>query len=254
MLRLLDQTYRRLATGLALAFIFFGGGVLAVTVLPVADLLPGDRRERSQRIIQLIFRCYLVMLQVLNLVRLEIDGRDRLRACRGKVIVANHPSLLDVVILMAQVHNAQCIIKNALWNHRFLGPLMRRAGYIRNDLAADDLVAVCRDALARGNNIIIFPEGTRTTPGIPPQLHRGFANIATLTSADIQLVVISCTPPMLMRGDPWWTIPERPSLFRVTVGHCIDSGAYPGYGHRSLASRRLTENVQAYFAEQLANV
>lgn len=254
MLRLLDQTYRRLATGFALAFIFFGGGVLAVTVLPVAGLLPGPQRERSQRIIQIIFRFYLVMLQHLNLVRLQIEGQERLMACRGKVIVANHPSLLDVVILMSMVHNAQCIIKNELWNHPFLGALMRRAGYIRNDLAAEELVATCREALARGNNIIIFPEGTRSSPGILPRLHRGFANIATLTSADVQIVVISCTPPMLMKGDPWWAIPERPSLFRVTVGHCIDSDAYLSYGHRSLASRRLTENVQAYFAEQLANV
>lgn len=254
MLRLLDQAYRRLATGFALAFIFFGGGILAVTVLPVAGWIPGDRRERSQRIIQLIFRFYLVMLQRLNLVRLQIDGRERLMACRGKVIVANHPSLLDVVILMSMVHNAQCIIKHELWNHLFLGPLMRRAGYIRNDLAAATLVAACQEAFDRGNNIIVFPEGTRSRPGTLPRLRRGFANIATLTSADVQLVVISCTPPMLMKGEPWWAIPERPSLFRVTVGHCIDSGAYGGCGHRSLASRRLTENVRAYFAEQLANV
>jgi 1-acyl-sn-glycerol-3-phosphate acyltransferase len=254
MLWLLDQAYRRLATGFALAFIFFGGGVLAVTVLPVAGLLPGARRERSQHIIQVIFRFYLVMLRCLNLVRLQIEGAERLKACRGKVIVANHPSLLDVVILMSLVRNAQCIIKSELWNHRFLGVLMRRAGYIRNDLPAEALVAACQEALDRGNNIIVFPEGTRSSPGSLSRLRRGFANIATLTNADVQLVVISCTPPMLMKGDPWWAIPERPSLFQVTVGHCIDSDTYLSYGQRSLASRRLTENVQAYFAEQLANV
>lgn len=251
--RLLDRIYRRLATGFALAFIFVGGGVLAVTVLPIVGLLPGDRRARAQRVIQRIFRFYLNMIQWLNLIRLEIDGHDRLSTCRGKIVVANHPSLLDVVVLMSLVDNAQCIIKNELWNHPFLGVLMRRAGYIRNDLPAEELVSVCREALDRGN-IIIFPEGTRSVPGSLPRLRRGFANIATLTNADVQLVVISCTPPMLMKGDPWWTIPERPSLFRVTVGHCIDSGSYMEYGHRSLASRRLTENVRAYFAEQLANV
>lgn len=251
--RLLDQIYRRLATGFALAFIFVGGGVLAVTVLPVVGLFPGDRRERSQRVIQIIFRFYLDMIQGLNLIRLEIEGRDRLMACHGKIIVANHPSLLDVVILMSLVRNAQCIIKNELWNHPFLGALMRRAGYIRNDLPAEELVTTCREALDRGN-IIIFPEGTRSVPGIPPRLRRGFANIATLINADVQLVVITCTPPMLVKGDPWWTIPERPSLFRVMAGHCIDSGSYMEYGHRSLASRRLTENVRAYFTDQLANV
>lgn len=254
MLWLLDQVYRRLATGFSLAFIFVGGGLLAVTALPIASLMPGDRRARSQRIIQIVFRFYLVMVQRLKLVRLEIEGRERLIACRGKVIVANHPSLLDVVILMSLVHNAQCIIKKELWNHRFLGVLMRRAGYIRNDLAAAELVAACREALKDGSNIIVFPEGTRSSPGYLLHLRRGFANIATLTNADIQLVVISCTPPMLMKGDPWWTIQERPSLFRVMVGHCIESKTYQMRGNRSIASRRLVEDVRSYFAEQLANV
>ena len=252
--RLLDHVYRRLATGFALAFIFFGGGILAVTILPLAGWIPGDRRARVQRILQVIFQFYLVMLQKLHLIRLQIEGCERLMACRGKVIVANHPSLLDVVILMSLVHNAQCIIKSELWRHRFLGPLMRRAGYIRNDLTAADLITACQDAFARGNNIIVFPEGTRSQPGTPPHLRRGFANIATLTKADVQLVVISCAPPMLMKGDPWWTIPERPSLFRVSVGHCIDSSSYKQFHHRSLASRRVTETVQAYYVEQLANV
>lgn len=251
--RQLDRAYRRLATGFALAFIFFGGGVLAVTVLPIAGLIPGDRRARAQRIIQRIFRFYLAMLQGLNLIRLQIDGRDRLIACQGKIIVANHPSLLDVVILMSLVHNAQCIIKSELWNHRFLGVLMRRAGYIRNDLSAPDLVTACQKALAHGN-IIVFPEGTRSTPGTAPRLRRGFANIATLTRADVQIVVIDCTPPMLMKGDPWWTIPERPSLFHVTVGDCIDNRGYDNLGYRSMASRRLTETVQTYFKQRLANV
>ena len=100
--------------------------------------------------------------------------------------------------------------------------------------------------------IIIFPEGTRSRPGEQLRMQRGFANIATLTGAEIQMVIITCTPPSLMKGQPWWSIPERVSLFRLRVGECIGREFYSGY--RSRASRRLTTKVATYYAEELANV
>lgn len=254
MSRQLDRLYRRLATGFAFTFLFGGGGLLAVTVLPLASLLPGDRRARAQSIIQRIFRFYLGMVQALRLLRIELLGQERLQSCRGAIIVANHPTLLDVVILMSLVPNAQCIVKNALWSHPFLGPLVRRAGYIRNDLDGESLIAAAAQALGSGGNMIVFPEGTRRSAGEATRLQRGFANIATMTGADVQLVWITCTPPMLMKGAPWWSIPEEPSVFRVTVDACIAADAYRALPRRTVASRHLTRYVESYFAEKLANV
>lgn len=251
MLRLLDQGYRCLATGFSFACLFVGGGLLAVTLMPLANALSGTPHKRSRDIVRYMFRFYLGMLRFLGLARLEIDRAEALRTLRGKIVVANHPSLLDVVILMAHVPNAQCIVKAALWNSPYLGGVMRRNGYIRNDLAPEEMIAACNASIAAGDNIIIFPEGTRSRPGEPPRLQRGFANIATLTGAEIQLVVITCSPPTLMKGQPWWRIPERPPLFQLRVGERIGKEFYSGY--RSLASRRLTSKVQTYFAEELTN-
>jgi 1-acyl-sn-glycerol-3-phosphate acyltransferase len=250
----LDRLYRRGATGFAFACLFLGGCILAATVLPSIALLPGHRRERAQIVIRATFRFYLAMLQRLSLLHIDIDGRERLDHCRGRLVVANPPSLLDIVMLMALIPDAQCIIKHQLWSSRFLGGVMRHAGYIRNDLEPGALIEACRASLARGGNIIVFPEGTRSAPGGAPRFHRGFANIATLTGAQVQPIVITCTPPTLRKGDPWWAIPETRPVFQVLIKECLDADSYLGYRYRSVASRKLVERMEAYYAEQLAHV
>jgi len=156
-----------------------------------------------------------------------------------------------VVMLMSLLPNAQCIVKNQLWNHRFLGPLMRRAGYIRNDLEPEDLLAACQESLAKGQSLIIFPEGTRSEPGQAPKFRRGFANLATLAKAEMQLVTITCTPPTLIKGEPWWKVPPVRPVFRLVVGERLDADSYLGYPHRSLAARKLVQSLERYYAEKL---
>jgi 1-acyl-sn-glycerol-3-phosphate acyltransferase len=238
---------------IALAYIFIGGGILAVLVLPSLALIPGDRRERTLFLVHKSFRFYLTTLQLLGLVRLEIsDAEQRLRS-GGTMIIANHPSLLDVVILMALIPRVQCIVKHELWRHRFLGILMRQAGYIRNDFEPEKLVAACKASFDEGRCLIIFPEGTRTPPGTLPHFQRGFANIATLTKAPIQLVFIACTPPFLFKGEPWWHYPSERPFYQIVVGECLDAHAYSLYDQRSIAARKLVESLELYYANQIRN-
>lgn len=236
---------------LALAVIFVGGGFLATIVLPISLLFPGERRDRAQYLIHVTFRSYLHALQFFRLIRMEVDGVEKLSECGGRIVISNHPSILDVVILMAFIPKAQCIVKHELWNHPFLGALMQRANYIRNDLEPELLVARCQESLNEGRCLIIFPEGTRTPPGAMPCFHRGFANIATLTKAPIQLVFITCTPPFLFKGDPWWRVPPQIPLFRVVAADCLDADSYFLYGQRSVAARKLVESLEDYYANHM---
>jgi 1-acyl-sn-glycerol-3-phosphate acyltransferase len=79
----------------------------------------------------------------------------------GLLILANHPTLIDTVFLMAFVQNADCIVKGGLWNNPFTAVRCGRPGYINNDLGAA-LVDDCIASLRMRNNLIMFPEGTRT--------------------------------------------------------------------------------------------
>jgi 1-acyl-sn-glycerol-3-phosphate acyltransferase len=249
----LDRAWRLIGTGIAFAVFFWGGGLLAVLVLPLLAFGARQPADRVQRFLRQLFIFYLWLFQALGVLRLKVVGGERLSQCRGRLIVANHPSLLDVVFLMALVPRASCIVKSELWENFFLGRVVRAAGYIRNDLPADELVAACRDSLAQGGNLIVFPEGTRSKPGEPPRFHRGFANIALLAGVDIQLVVITCDPMTLTKDEPWYRIPPRRPLFCVEIAHEIGVGEFRDRPHRGIGSRELTRQLEHFYTMRLGH-
>jgi 1-acyl-sn-glycerol-3-phosphate acyltransferase len=250
----INYAWRLLGTGFAFATFFGGGLFLAFTIFPLIALLERDQARRvraTQAVIHHTFRFFVGMLETLGIIRLEVRGLEALQSGAGRLIIANHPTLLDVVILMSLIPHAQCIVKAELWRNRYLGGVVRWAGYIRNDLEPEALLEACRAAMAAGKDLIIFPEGTRSRPGEDLQFRRGFANIALLAEAQMQLITIDCRPVMLSKGDPWWKIPAERSHFRILVGDRLDAAGTLGYQYRSLAARHLVRRLQNYFTEQL---
>lgn len=251
LLRRANYLWRLLCTGVAFTLFSLGGLLLSATVFPVLAVLnpdPVDRRRRFRAVLRIGFRLVIAVLDLCGLLRLTVAGRERLRDCRGRVVVANHPSLLDVVILGSLLPNAQCIVKPALWRHPFLGLVMRFAGYIPSDAAGVDILERCRASLAAGDNLIIFPEGTRSRPEAEIRFQRGFANIATLAGAGIQPIFIRCNPPTLLKGDRWYDIPDRRVDFEVSIGEAVPVD--PSAPHaRSIEARRLTREINGMFAQ-----
>lgn len=234
---------------IALAFIFIGGGLLAVLIIAASWIAPINKAARTRIYIRRIFYGYLQMLQFLRMLDLTVAAKAELAASGGRIIIANHPCLLDIVALIAFVPKAQCIVKAKLWHHWFLGQLMRTAGYIRNDLPPEQLIAACKQSLDAKDSLIIFPEGTRTIPGRPVQFMRGFANIATMVDAPILAIVINFTPIVLYKGEPWWRIPPRKPQMSLSAGTCLDARFYTRFPQRSIACRRVVEYLQTYYRE-----
>jgi len=256
MLDRLDRIYRTLGTGFFFAALFGGGAVIAVVAFPLIGLAtrePRLQRERKQYLIHLLFRSYIAAMRRARLASFDFRGLEKLRDAPGRMLIANHPSLLDVVMLMALVPHAQCVVKQSLWESPYLGRLVKGVGYISNALPSEQLLAACRESIAEGACLIIFPEGTRTTPGEPMQLQRGFANIALLLGLDIQLVTITCTPPTLLKGQKWYVVPPRRPVFCVDVGEMLSVKHMLDDHERPLAARKLVRMVAASYKDKLAN-
>jgi len=254
MTRQFNHVWRLAMTGLAFAAMGVGGMVLAVAVFPPITWFTRDpvlRQRRVQQAVRASFQVYIAMLQILGLLSLRVAEADRLRGLQGHLVVANHPTLLDIVLLMALIPRAQCIVKHQLWRNVFLRPVVQGAGYIRNDQDAEHLLASCAATLRAGNNLIVFPEGTRSRPGQPITFRRGFANIALVARTDIEAVIISCTPPTLAKGDKWYSIPLEKPTFSIDASEPIDINNFLSMPHRSLAARRLHATLEHRYAEAL---
>ena len=226
-------------------------------VFPVAALFTTSRARRADRtrfLIYLVFGGFVRLLQFLCVCRVEFENRAELAECRGRLIVANHPSILDVVFLMSINPRIQCIVKHQLSRNIILRGVIKWADFIRNDLEPDEILDRCAEAIDEGSNLLIFPEGTRTVPGRPITLQRGFANIAIFTQAGIQIVLINCDQPFLCKGYPWYRSPRERVRFRVSVSECWEVSDYPDSLHRPLIARRLLSELQALLREKLKDV
>tara|TARA_R110000868_G_scaffold166806_4_gene400928 strand:+ start:6836 stop:7612 length:777 start_codon:yes stop_codon:yes gene_type:complete len=245
-----EQAWRLVWTGMAFVLFGVGGLILTVTVFPLINLLIADREKRAivaQRLVHWAFRLHVFYMTLFGVIGVKMIGVEKLETDRGVLIVANHPSLLDVVLLIAAMKRAQCIVKYQIWGNPFMRGVVSAADYIRNDGDPEKLLEDCGAKLARGQNIVIFPEGSRTVPGVPMKLQRGVANIAVRVGAPIRLITIDCVPPSLMKGQKWYQIPTVKSQFTITVHGLIDISRYMGDSNPSVAARHLN----AYLAEQL---
>ena len=252
MLDRLCRGWRVLATGLSFALFGLGGLVLRLLVFPLLALCvrtPQARVRAARATIRLAFRAFVGVMRGLGVLRYEVHGLDKLER-GGQLILANHPTLIDTVFLIAFVPNADCIVKGGLWNNPFTGGPVRAAGYVRND-GGPALVDDCIAALRAGGNLIVFPEGTRTPRGGTMELKRGAANIAVRGAQPVTPVLIDCTPLTLGKGDKWWHVPPRQARFRIEVKDDIGIEPFTGPGVSDvMAARRLTAYLQRYFMEE----
>lgn len=247
-----SRLWRVPGTGLGFAVFGAGGALLSVTVFPVLYLTPMKKTTRhalTRRLIGRLFWFYLRLLRGLGLLNWELHHVEKLRQ-PNQLIIANHPTLLDVVFLIALSGNANCVIKSSLWRNPFTALTMRAANYISN--AGPGLFQRCVDALRAGDTLIIFPEGTRTRPGEPLSFQRGPANIALSAGVAFTPVLITCEPVMLVKGQPWYRTPAQRGHFTLRVMPEMDTAGYLAGGKmQSAAARQLTRDLAARYREWL---
>ncbi|WP_290949277.1 1-acyl-sn-glycerol-3-phosphate acyltransferase [Fibrobacter sp.] len=181
---------RRLISKLS-SFAVFGISslILATSLFPLFHVLAGFSEKRfnviSRKFVNHFFQFFVKYIEVTGAMRLSVENRELLKGIKGKVVIANHPSLLDVVILISLIPNANCIVKGSLVQNKFISLIIRNL-YIPNTLPFDEqLERAKKSMLEDGNNLIIFPEGTRSKPGEPWYFKKGAARFALFANTDV---------------------------------------------------------------------
>lgn len=210
--------YQVMAMGIGLGSL----AVICLLWLPFAmvlhPLLPrAVGRNLGRRAISRIARLYLGILTWTCSCRFDLAELDRLRFEAPLIVAANHPSLLDAVLILSRLPNAVCVMKASLMDNVLFGSAARLARYIRNH-APLEMVLGARDELRGGAQLVIFPEGTRTTDfPIGPCLP-GTALIAARSVVPVQAVFIEFSTPYLGKQWPLFRPPELPLHCRVRLG------------------------------------
>ena len=236
-------------------FIVFGifGALMSVVVVPVYSALVPDPVQRGRRIRHLVYRLmrgYLAAMQALRLIDIDLHGVDPAPP-PGSLVVANHPSLIDAVLLLGHIDGAVVVAKRSLQVNPFTSGPIRGAKYVVNT-RAPELVDECQAHLAAGHTLVLFPECTRTASDGVIRLQRGAAHIAVRSGCKMIPVTIQFSEPLLTKNSRWWLAPRVRPQVRL-VGHAaIDPAQFmEGNCCAALAARRLTEHLRALYIKEL---
>lgn len=217
-------------------FLSFGLGGLLIGCLcfPVLAFL-GGRPMRS--LVRSSYRLFVWAARLTGLFRVAISPEDRARLAglRGRVVAANHLTLIDIVILIAFLPDSTSIAKAAARRNFFYSQIVRRIFLVNDDPMRT--LDEAQSLLAQGVNIIVFPEGTRTPDAAPARkLKRGAAQIALHARVPIQPIRIDCDPPVLAKGQPWHDVADRTIVWTLRARDEIDvSRPSAGKGTHSAA-------------------
>ncbi len=209
------MTTRRLRSLLCAAFFAsFGAGGLVFSAILCLPLPKAAMRAmmRAQ------FRLFVRAAAATRLFLVDATPGDRaaLRRVRGSVVVANHTSLIDVVILVALLGDSVCVTKGAVGANPFMRIIARRA-LVVND-GPVEVMDRASGYLAEGVNVVVFPEGTRTPADAPEhRFRRGAAHLALRTGAPVVAASIVPDPPTLGKGQAWWDVGARAIRYAVRL-------------------------------------
>jgi 1-acyl-sn-glycerol-3-phosphate acyltransferase len=191
---------------------YFGYGlgmvVFLVVILPVVILLRPFKRLFETVVGNLLrpalfflTRIYLPMLGIYRVA--ELSGFGRVPGGKAAIYIANHRGRLDGLLLLGTIKKAGAVMKARYAAMPFYGALVANCNFVSVDPAALSSLAGSiersREVLAKGINLIVFPEGTRAnTSRLLPFKELAF-RMAMETGADLVPVVIHSELPFMAR-------------------------------------------------------
>ncbi len=230
---------------------YLAGAVFGWLFLPVYSLTSRTPEERMRKNQRALSTCFRVTLHILRWARIfDFDPRrvdPKLPADRPVVVVANHPTTIDVVAVLSVYREACVVVKHKIWTDRFLHRLFDFCGHIDGgdgSMASNTrLLDSVRERLQQGFSVVIFPEGTRSPPRGLGNMFKGAFSIASTTETDILPVVIQADPPALHKEAPWYELPDKPVDYTVEPGRLISA--------KGATARKLQRQVVELYREEL---
>ena len=204
-----------------ICFAIFGAGALGLggIIFPIMLFVcrkPAVQRRILSQSIHKSWRFFVWLMTMMRLISVRgVDARQ-MEKLHDKIIIANHPSLIDVVILISLVPRCVCVVKKSLFHNIFIKRVIRHI-YLSNDMGLEEFMERGTEFLESGYNIVIFPEGTRTVANRKIMLHRGFAYLHLKSGRPILPIHIDNMPPILGKMQKWYDIGTKTSVYTLKL-------------------------------------
>ena len=238
-----------------LSFALFGLGTILISIVafPIMKLLFWKKerfRKAGHHFISVMFRFFVLFMKVIRGSTLTAKDKRKFRSLKSSIVVANHPSLLDVVMLISLIPDADCIVNSYLVGKNIVH-LIASNLYIPTSLHYDEIMEKCISSLSSGSNLIIFPEGTRSLPSGQNKFKKGAARISIVSGCPIVPVYIGGNDKRgLRKHDPIFKYnTQKMYHYNVVMKDTVFPKDYAGLP-KPTAAKRITEHLATILSDE----
>ena len=197
------------STMVFISFFVFGLGaaLLNFFVFPFIK----NNKTLCSDIIHYAWKFFVYFMMILGLFTLDIK---KLSKIENKVIVATHPSFIDIVILIALIPHSTCFVKKELAYNPILKNLVNSI-FITNEVELEELKSESKKMLDLGFNVIIFPSGIRHRRNEFPKIKKGASLIALNANKNIVPIRFFSNNDFMFINQPFYEVGEKRVTFEI---------------------------------------
>lgn len=204
---------------------FFAGTAIALFFAPFS--------KTRHRPFQVAAHYWARFLSVFSRIKVTVSGLENIPKDKAVILVANHQGAADILLLLAKLPVLfRFAIKKELFKIPVFGIYLKLAGYFSIDrkvvLSAYRTVGKITEIIKQGENVLIFPEGTRSKTGELGRFKRGSLLAALKSGAPIVPIAISGSFKIMPRG----TFLIHPHPVKLTIGQPINIASEEDYDNK----------------------
>ncbi|MFO7563075.1 MAG: lysophospholipid acyltransferase family protein [Enhygromyxa sp.] len=252
----MPRPLRILLSGISFLLFYGGASVIAWVVLPILRwriraLPQAEQQAAIDQFLRGAYRLTIDFMAAVGLFRFRLPDLSKVELPPPPyVVVANHPTLLDVLFIKALLPGVVVLVKAALFKAPSLRRLFEASGDFKGPASEEQRFGTTAvldtfvERLEAGRSVIVFPEGTRSPAWRLRRFRRGAAEAAVQSGAAIVPIFILADPPVLKKGDKWYDMPKQVPSFELELLEPITDT-------RGRDSKQLIEGIRDQLAERL---
>ncbi|MBR4521542.1 MAG: glycosyltransferase [Prevotella sp.] len=206
------------------------------------NVLRCDKQQKAVSLRKLLYRLtrFVVFQHGIPGVRCTVD-RGGETFDRPAVIICNHQSHLDLMLMLSQTPKMIVLTNDWVWNSPFFGKVLQNAEYYPVSMGIDSMLPKLKDLVERGYSIAVYPEGTRSKDCRIGRFHKGAFHIASALKLDILPFVEYGAGQVLPKGGKYL----RRGDIRLQINKRIPYEEYTQYG----TSQEIASRFRKYYRE-----